>query len=239
MGAITDYITSPRITPSYLQGHRAQRFLKTFVDQGDDMRSRWTAVAQEARIDSCSGGALNFHATNSRLRRAHNEGDDSFRSYLKTRWDIARAIGTKLLLQKQLLRILPGPRWPEVWSYSDLVLAGITSPFGDVYKHFYFVTIRYPNSWLLGSRWNGGPRWSDGTRWGGIVEPYDGAIDDVVFTIRRFGPSGMCCRFIMIEYDLPVGGPFGHYIAIPLWESWERLPDGSFPPLYNYSWENP
>lgn len=224
MGLVTDFLLQR--APSYLQRPMGQAFLRTFGAAGDDFRDTCTFAFREAMIETATPDAYGAHLRNSGLIAVRQEPASRTLAALRGRWLTARQSGGVEGLVAVLARLgYPGC---TVTTQLDLYLLGNHTAFGG-YQGFFFVTVPQGVGFLQTQTWQDGSHWKDGKLWA-LVEPYPGALGDLLYVIQKVKPGCTSCRFV--KFLLPAG----RALIVPLRERWERLPDGTYPDLYNYGY---
>lgn len=128
-----DYINT--ILPSFLSNDRGRAYFKAFADVAKQEFDRQEFAREEGMIYECTDDALTYHFNNSSALVSPFENFTQMREYLKNRWEkLAKRMGSVELLVDELKRF--GFPRAKVWTWTDLILAGVPHAFGGNWTLF-------------------------------------------------------------------------------------------------------
>lgn len=130
MSVYEDYIND--ILVKYLQTPNGTKFLKAFENVSDELLEDAQQVRGEGLIQECSPDTLSYHFQNTYTIASPFETSVQARAYLKGLFDtIWKRNGSPQHLLEELKRF--GIPNAKIWTWTDLIQAGIPSAFGGNY----------------------------------------------------------------------------------------------------------
>lgn len=221
MGQMLDYVYG--LLPSRLGRPRGRRLLKALGDEADRYRDAVAFGVQQTMIEEAGTETYGAHERNSAIIPVAAETSAAVLTELRRRWLTARESGGADAIVRILGRLgFPGC---TVVSQLDLGLLGHTGAFGG-FQGFFYVDVPSGLGFTDPIDWDSGDTW-DGTDTWDLSEPYRGALADMTYVIQRTKHACSSCRFLLIHL------PSGATATVPMWERWERLPDGSYRDFFN------
>ncbi len=213
------------------------RSLSILADEGAQrLLSGWGApldqLADDARLALAYGRPyecpveaepIDLMCASSGLPRLHGQSVEDGRAQVLQRWEITAGKGTLDGMIAQLGRL--GYR-ATVTTQAILVDRNVFNPFGGNVGFFY---VEIFTGFAAGTTWNGGGAWNDGATWD-VVEPYPGAVLDIVAQIRAWKPVGTSCRYVRLAAG-------NSWVTVPVGEAWEYDAAGVAPDYYSFSYE--
>lgn len=157
-----DYINT--ILPSFLSNDAGRAYFKAFAEVANQEFDREKFAREEGMIYECTDDALVLHMANSSALVSPFETLTQMRQYLKNRWEgLAKRIGSVELLLDELKRF--GFPSAKVWTWTDLIQAGVPRAFGGNWTLFPGLTpnggmrylAKYPNIQVTVEHLNSGP----------------------------------------------------------------------------------
>ena len=114
--------------PAYLQGPMGQAIVGSFGKIADSLIADAQAARKEALLPQCSDDSLPFHFYNFHAIESPFETPAQARQYLLSMFDHWRANGSVEHMLAELIRF--GIKKAKIWTWTDLMLAGIPKAFG-------------------------------------------------------------------------------------------------------------
>lgn len=130
MGVYEDYLNG--ILVKYLQTQNGTKFLKAFANEAEQVLLDTQNVRKEALIQLCSPDTLGYHFQNTYTIPSPFETASQAKAYLLGLFDeIWKQNGSAQHLLTELKRF--GIPNAKIWTWTDLIQAGIPSAFGGNY----------------------------------------------------------------------------------------------------------